>query len=123
MADFRNLFTEVRVASARCITSYRIMSTQGELIGAVFLDYDILGFLTNETWFQGDEMKQVREFRYVFHRDMGEQEVIERGRAGQVVIHVRIKTDLHRRPGYGLGVTPEVLLESPRPDSGESGKN
>ncbi len=123
VADFRNRFTEVRVDSAQHITSYRILSTQGELIGAIFLDYDSLGFLTNETWFQGDEMKRVREFRYIFHRDTPEQEVIERGRAGQVVSHVRIKTDPHRRPGYGLGVTPEVLLAPARPDSAESGND
>ena len=123
VVDFRNRFTEVRVDSVRRITSYRILSTQGELIGAVFLDYDSLGFLTNETWFQGDEMKRVREFRYVFHRDTAEQEVIERGRAGQVVSHVRIQTDPHRRPGYGLGVPPEVLLEPAPPDSIESGEN
>ncbi|MFB0517028.1 MAG: hypothetical protein ACETWG_10575 [Candidatus Neomarinimicrobiota bacterium] len=110
--DFRNRFTEVRVDSAQRTASYKIMSTQGELIGAVFLDYDSLGFLTNETWFQGEDIKRVREFRYIFHRDTGEQEVIERGREGQVVSHVRIKTDPHRRPGYGLGVEMEQLLDT-----------
>ncbi|UCD38730.1 MAG: hypothetical protein JSW54_04420, partial [Fidelibacterota bacterium] len=101
--DFRNRFTEVRVDSTFQVVSYRIMSIQGQLIGAVFLDYDSLGFLTNETWFQGEDMRRVREFRYVFHRDTGEQEVIERGPDGQVVSHVRIRTDPHKRAGWGLG--------------------
>lgn len=110
--DFRNRFTEVRVDSTCRVVSYKIMSTQGQLIGAVFLDYDSLGFLTNETWFQGEDMRRVREFRYIFHRDTGEQEVIERGREGQVVSHVRIKTDPHKRAGWGLGVDLEELLDT-----------
>lgn len=117
VSDFRNRFTEVRVDSALRTTSYRIVSTQGELIGAIFLDYDSLGYLTNETWFQGAEMKRVREFMYRFHRDTGEQEIIERGREGQVVSHVRIRTDPHQVPGYGLGIKPEQLLEATPPDS------
>ncbi len=119
--DFRNRFTEVRVDSTYRVVSYKIMSIQGQLIGAVFLDYDTLGFLTNETWFQsqrgpsgGEELKRVREFRYIFHRDTGEQEVIERGREGQVVSHVRIKTDPHKRAGWGLGVDLEELLDTMR---------
>jgi len=110
--DFRNRFTEVRVDSTFRVMSYKFMSTQGQLIGAVFLDYDSLGFLTNETWFQGEKMRRVREFRYIFHRDTGEQEVIERGREGQVVSHVRIKTDPHKRTGWGLGVDLEELLDT-----------
>jgi hypothetical protein len=110
--DFRNRFTEVRVDSAQRTVSYRIMSIQGQLLGAVFLDYDSLGFLTNETWFQGEDLRRMREFRYIFHRDTGEQEVIERGPDGQVVSHVRIKTDPHKRPGYGLGVPLEQLLDT-----------
>ena len=112
--DFRNRFTEVRVDSTYRVVSYKIMSIQGQLIGAVFLDYDSLGFLTNETWFQGEDMRRVREFRYIFHRDTGEQEVIERGREGQVVSHVRIKTDPHKRAGWGLGVDLEELLDTLR---------
>ena len=121
--DFRNRFTEVRVDSAFRVVSCKFMSTQGQLIGAVFLDYDSLGFLTNETWFQGEKMRRVREFRYIFHRDTGEQEVIERGREGQVVSHVRIKTDPHKRAGWGLGVDVEELLDTlhsaPRGDAPE----
>ena len=118
VSDFLNRFTEIRVDSERRTTSYRILSTQGDLIGAIFLDYDSLGYLTNELWFQGKEMKRVREFRYRFHRESGVQEVIERGREGQVVSHVRIKPNPHQRPGYGLGVEPEELLGHPPPDSG-----
>ncbi|UCH62677.1 MAG: hypothetical protein JSU77_12965 [Fidelibacterota bacterium] len=110
--DFRNRFTEVRVDSAFRVVSYKFMSAQGQLIGAAFLDYDSLGFLTNETWFQGEKMRRVREFRYIFHRDTGEQEVIERGREGQVVSHVRIKTDPHKKTGWGLGVDVEELLDT-----------
>lgn len=110
--DFRNRFTEVRVDSVQRTVSYRIMSTQGQQLGAVFLDYDSLGFLTNETWFQGEELKRVREFRYIFHRDTGEQEVIERGREGQVISHVRIKTDPHKVPGWGLGAEVEQLIDT-----------
>ncbi len=110
--DFRNRFTEVRVDSTFRVVSYKFMSTQGQLIGAVFLDYDSLGFLINETWFQGEKMRRVREFRYIFHRDTSEQEVIERGPDGQVVSHVRIKTDPHKRAGWGLGVDVEELLDT-----------
>lgn len=110
--DFRNRFTEVRVDSLQRTASYKIMSAQGQQIGAVFMDYDSLGFLTNETWFQGKAMKRVREFRYIFHRDTGEQEVIERGREGQVVSHVRIKKDPHQTAGWGLGMEAEQMLET-----------
>ena len=40
-------------------------------------------------------MRRVREFQYIFHRDTGVQEVVERGSEGQVVSHVRIQ-DPHR---------------------------
>ncbi len=125
VADFRNRFTEVILDTAQRMASYKIMSTQGELLGAVFLDYDSLGFLTNETWFQGQDMRRVREFRYIFHRDTGEQEVIERGPDGQVVSHVRIKTDPHKVPGWGLGTDVEELLDTTvtaPPDSARNGR-
>jgi hypothetical protein len=111
--DFRNRFTEVRVDSLQRMVSYKIMSAQGQQIGAVFMDYDSLGFLTNETWFQGTAMKRVREFRYIFHRDTGEQEVIERGREGQVVSHIRVKKDPHQTAGWGLGMEAEQLQDTP----------
>ena len=95
VSDFRDRFTEVIYDTAQIEVAYKIMSTQGNLIGAIFLDYDSLGYLVGETWFRGDDMRRVREFQYVFHRDTGEQEVIERGSEGQVVSHVRI-TDPHR---------------------------
>lgn len=95
VSDFRDRFTEVIYDTAQIEVAYKIMSTQGNLIGAIFLDYDSLGYLVGETWFRGDDMRRVREFQYVFHRDTGEQEVIERGSEGQVVSHVRIK-DPHR---------------------------
>ncbi|UCD37847.1 MAG: hypothetical protein JSW54_13665 [Fidelibacterota bacterium] len=110
--DFRNRFTEIRVDSSQQTASFKIMSTQGELIGAVFMDYDSLGFLTNETWFQGEDLRRVREFRYIFHRDSGEQEVIERGQDGQVVSHVRIKTAPHQRAGWSLGDEVEAVLDT-----------
>jgi hypothetical protein len=111
--DFRNRFTEVRVDSLQRTVSYRVMSTQGQQIGAVFMDYDSLGFLTNETWFQGKAMKRVREFRYIFHRDSGEQEVIERGREGQVVSHIRVKKNPHQTAGWGLGMEAEQMQDTP----------
>ena len=110
VADFRDRFTEVIYDSSQTIVAYKIMATQGQQIAAVFLDYDSLGFLTNESWFQGEPMKLARSFRYVFHRDSGEQEVIERGRDGQVVSHVRIKLDPGKVPGYGLGDSIENVL-------------
>lgn len=116
--DFRNRFTEVRVDSLQRTASYRVMSAQGEQIGAVFMDYDSLGFLTNETWFQGTGMKRVREFRYIFHRESGEQEIIERGREGQVVSHVRVKKDPHQTEGWGLGMETEQIQDTTPPESG-----
>ena len=111
VTDFRDRFTEVFYDTAMATVAFKIMSTRGNLIGAIFLDYDSLGYLTNETWFQGEDMRRVREFRYIFHRDSGEQEVIERGREGQVVSHVRIKTNPHQGiPAAGLGVGVEQLL-------------
>jgi hypothetical protein len=110
--DFRNRFTEIRVDSTGRTASYKVRTIQGELLGAGFMDYDSLGFLTNETWFQGEDMTRVREFRYKFHRETGEQEVIERGRGGQVVSHVRIKTDPRQREGYGLGMEVEGLMDT-----------
>ncbi|MCH7521947.1 MAG: hypothetical protein IIB42_09655 [Candidatus Marinimicrobia bacterium] len=116
VTDFRDRFTEVFYDTARATVAFKIMSTRGNLIGAIFLDYDSLGYLTNETWFQGEDMRRVREFRYIFHRDSGEQEVIERGREGQVVSHVRIKTNPHQRiPAAGLGVGVEQLLDGSSP--------
>ena len=112
VSDFRDRFTEVIYNSSQVIVAYKIMATQGQLIAAVFLDYDSLGFLTNESWFHSDQMQRVREFRYIFHRDTGQQEVIERGRDGQVVSHVRIELDPHRRPGFGLGDSIENILDS-----------
>ncbi len=111
VADFRDRFTEVIYDSNQTLVAYKIMATQGRQIAAVFLDYDSLGFLTNESWFQGDPMKLARSFRYVFHRDSGEQEVIERGRDGQVVSHVRIKLDPGKFSGYGLGDSMENVLD------------
>ncbi len=102
VSDFRDRFTEVIYDTIQIAVAYKIMSTQGNLIGAIFLDYDSLGYLVGETWFRGDDpqgplrgMQRVREFQYVFHRDTGEQEVIERGGEGQVISHVRIQ-DPHR---------------------------
>ncbi len=116
VTDFRDRFTEVFYDTSLASVAFKIMSTRGNLIGAIFLDYDSLGYLTNETWFQGEDMRRVREFRYIFHRDTGEQEVIERGREGQVVSHVRIKVDPHRRiAATGLGVGAEQLLDDPSP--------
>ncbi len=112
VTDFRDRFTEVFYDTSLATVAFKIMSTRGNLIGAIFLDYDSLGYLTNETWFQGDDMRRVREFRYIFHRETGEQEVIERGREGQVVSHVRIKTDPHQRiPATGLGIGAQQLLD------------
>ncbi|MEE9464824.1 MAG: hypothetical protein V3W14_04515 [Candidatus Neomarinimicrobiota bacterium] len=112
VSDFRDRFTEIFYDSSKATVAFKIMSTRGNLIGAIFLDYDSLGYLTNETWFQGDQMKRVREFRYIFHRESGEQEVIERGVEGQVVSHVRIKTDPHQQvPVTGLGVEAGELLK------------
>ena len=113
VADFRDRFTEVIYDSNRVIVAYKIMATHGERIAAVFLDYDSLGYLTNESWFQGEPMKLARSFRYIFHRDSGEQEVIERGRDGQVVSHVRINLNANRVRGYGLGDSMENLLKIP----------
>lgn len=110
--DFRNRFTEIRADSSQRTASYKIMSIQGELLGSVFLDYDSLGFLTNETWFQGAAMRRVREFRYIFHRDTGEQEVVERGPDGQVVSHVRIRKDPHKISGWSLGMDVEGVLDT-----------
>ena len=112
VSDFRDRFTEVIYDSSQVIVAYKIMATQGQLIAAVFLDYDSLGFLTNESWFHSDDMQRVREFRYIFHRETGQQEVIERGRDGQVVSHVRIELDPHRRSGFGLGDSIESILDS-----------
>lgn len=112
VSDFRDRFTEVIYDSSQAIVAYKIMATQGQLIAAVFLDYDSLGFLINESWFHSDQMQRVREFRYIFHRDTGQQEVIERGRDGQVVSHVRIELDPHRRSGFGLGDFLENILDS-----------
>ncbi len=133
--DFRNRYTEVRVDSSNRVVSYKIMSIQGQLIGGVFLDYDSSGFLMNETWFQSqqdaagqEQLKRVREFRYIFHRDTGEQEVIERGREGQVVSHIRLTVDPHIRSGWNLGVPLEELVDtttaSPEsvPESTEGGE-
>lgn len=113
VADFRDRFTEVIYDSSRTIVAYKIMATRGNLIAAVFLDHDSLGFLTNETWFQGDEMQRVRSFRYIFHRETGEQEVIERGRDGQVVSHVRVKLDPRKVAAYGLDDSIENILNTP----------
>ena len=109
VSDFRDRFTEVIYDSSQAIVAYKIMATQGQLIAAIFLDYDSLGFLTNETWFQGAGLQRVREFRYIFHRETGQQEVIERGRDGQVVSHVRIKLDPHRRPSFGWRKRQQVM--------------
>jgi len=114
VADFRDRFTEVIYDSLQTPVTYKIMSTQGQLIGAIFLDYDSLGYLVHETWFQGRPMERIREFRYIFHRDTGEVELIERGREGQVVSHVRLQ-DPHRVTGDKLGLGAD-LLEAP-PDT------
>lgn len=113
VSDFRDRFTEVIYDSSRNLVAYKIMATQGTQIAAVFLDYDSMGFLTNESWFQGQPLKLVRSFRYVFHRESAEQEVIERGRDGQVISHVRVKLNPRKSPGYGLGDSVENLLNSP----------
>ena len=110
--DYRDRFTEVFYDSTQRPTAYRIMSTRGKLVGAVFLDYDSLGYLVNETWFQGEEMQRIRELRYIFHRDTRVQEVIERGREGQVVSHVRIKTDPKRVTAPGLSLGVEVVPDT-----------
>ncbi len=113
VSDFRDRFTEIFYDSSKTQVAFKIMSTRGNMIGAIFFDYDSLGYLTNETWFQGDQLKRVREFRYVFHRESSEQEVIERGKEGQVVSHVRIKTNPHQRvPVTGLGVEAGELLKA-----------
>ena len=109
VSDFRDRFTEVIYDPDQIAAVYKIMSTRGNLIGAIFLDYDSLGYLVGETWFRGDDMQRVREFQYVFHRDTGEQEVIERGSEGQVVSHVRIK-DPHRISAWELNLD---LVEPP----------
>lgn len=121
VTDFRDRFTEVFYDTSLATVAFKIMSTRGNLVGAIFLDYDSLGYLTNETWFQGEDMRRVREFRYIFHRETGEQEVIERGREGQVVSHVRIKTDPHQRiPASGLGVGAQQLLDGSSPSPVEA---
>lgn len=114
VSDFRDRFTEVIYDTVQIAVAYKIMSTQGNLIGAIFLDYDSLGYLVGETWFRGDDMRRVREFQYIFHRDTGDQEVIERGSEGQVVSHVRIK-DPHRVTAGELNLDIVEPADSLRP--------
>lgn len=119
LTDYRDRFTEVIYDSTSTISAYKFMSTQGELIGAIFLDYDSTGFLISESWFHGPKMNRVREFHYRFHRDTGELEVIERGRGGQVTSHIKITIDPHRpkTDGVGLGIDLEHLMNTSAPDS------
>jgi hypothetical protein len=106
VADFRDRFTEVIYDSMMTIVAYKIMSTQGNILGAIFFDYDSLGYLINETWFKGNEMDRVREFRYKFDHTTGTQEVIERGIGGQVVSHVLIKGNPHQNLSAGSAAIP-----------------
>ncbi len=106
VADFRDRFTEVIYDSILTIAAYKIMSTQGNILGAIFFDYDSLGYLINETWFKGNEMNRVREFRYKFDHATGTQEVIERGMEGQVVSHVLIRGDPHQNLPAGSAAIP-----------------
>ena len=119
LTDYRDRFTEVIYDSTSTISAYKFMSTQGELIGAIFLDYDSTGFLIGESWFHGPKMNRVREFHYRFHRKTGDLKVIERGRGGQVTSHIKIKIDPHRpsADGVGLGIDLEHLMNTSVPDS------
>ncbi|MFC1747011.1 hypothetical protein ACFLZR_01590, partial [Candidatus Neomarinimicrobiota bacterium] len=112
VADFRDRFTEVIFDTLQRPVIFRITSTQGAVIGVIFLNYDHFGYLINETWYEGEARQLIREFSYVFHRATGEVEVIERGRDGQVASHVRIQ-DPHRVTGDRLGLTEDYYLEVP----------